>query len=77
MFERLSNFVLNKQWSVVVGLVATAIAFALTEYAEDIPVELVPLLGAVVTWLRVWSKESVDQIRDESEVVEIGTIGDV
>jgi hypothetical protein len=66
--QYLSNLILNRQWSLAIGAVATAIAFALTEYAEDIPVELVPVLAALVTWLRVWSKASVEQaVADATE----------
>jgi len=76
MLQRITDLILNRQWSIIVGLVATGLAFAATEYAEDIPVELAPVIAALITWLRVWSKASVDQLIADEQPVEISTIGD-
>ena len=70
MLQTISDFILNRQWSIVVGLAATGLAFGLSEYADAVPVELAPVLAALVTWLRVWSNASVDEAVAEAAQVD-------
>jgi hypothetical protein len=60
MLQTITDLILNRQWSIAVGLAATGLAFAVSEYADAVPVELAPVLAALITWLRVWSNASVD-----------------
>jgi len=76
MTNPIANFVLNKQWSLVVGVAGAGLAYILEYHVEDVPVSWVPVLAAVLTWLRVWSKASVDDLVDDVPEESITTIGD-
>lgn len=79
MVNAIRNFFVNREWAVFVGVLTTliinveelleALSVVATENNDWTPLGLVPLVAAVVTRARVWSSETVDEIKSKHGVL--------
>jgi hypothetical protein len=72
MILRIRDFFVNREWAMFVGIVTTLvtsgeeflefISVTAAEQNDWTPLGLLPLVAAIVTRARVWSKETIDKL---------------